>query len=112
MAGPLNHERRASRRGPPAEHAGTDRARLRPGRAALVLNLSPGGALIETEYRLAPGARVELQIGEARQLFEVFGHVLRCHVTSLTRERVWYRGAIAFEKLLPIGEVTTPKRGV
>lgn len=106
MAGPLNSERRAVPRTHGREHIGTSQARLRPGRHAAIVNLSSGGALIETEWRLLPGSRVELQMGEFSSL-QVVGRVLRCHVAALTRERVRYRGAVAFEKPLPIGEVAT-----
>ncbi len=37
-------------------------ARLMPGRSVRLLNLSSGGALIETDCRLLPGAQVELQL--------------------------------------------------
>ena len=48
-----------------------DRARLRPGRAARVVDVSAGGALIETDWRLLPGLRVELQVGDPVALFRV-----------------------------------------
>jgi hypothetical protein len=87
--------------------AGMERARLRPGRTAFVINLSSGGALIETDWRLLPGVRVEMQLGEPAPLFRVAGRILRCHVTLLDRERIRYRGALMFEEQLPFGEVPT-----
>jgi hypothetical protein len=86
---------------------GMDRARLRPGRTATVVDLSSGGALIETEWRLLPGTRVEMQVGDPVPLFRVAGHILRCHVALLDGHRIRYRGALAFEKQLPFGEAAT-----
>jgi hypothetical protein len=84
-----------------------ERARLRPGRMAHIVDLSSGGALIETDWRLLPGMRVELQLGEPIPLFRVTGRILRCHVALLDRERIRYRGALVFEEQLPFGEVAT-----
>ena len=64
MAGTVARERRASARVPALTIEGMERARLRPGRMAHVVNLSAGGALIETDWRLFPGMRVEMQLGE------------------------------------------------
>ena len=79
------------------------RGKLRPGRLAQIVDVSAGGALIETEWRLLPGTRVELQVGEPVALYNVKGRILRCHVALLDRERVRYRGALMFEERLPIG---------
>jgi hypothetical protein len=84
-----------------------DRARLRPGRTAHVVDLSAGGALIETDWRLLPGMRVEIQVGDPVSLFRVSGRILRCHVALLGRERIRYRGALMFEEQVPIGEGAT-----
>jgi hypothetical protein len=87
--------------------SGLDRARLRPGRMAHVIDLCDGGALIETDWRLMPGMRVELQLGFPLPKFCVTGRILRCHVALLDRERIRYRGALAFEQRLPLWEPTT-----
>ncbi len=84
-----------------------ERARLRPGRTAHIIDLSAGGALIETDWRLLPGMRVEMQVGEPVPLFRVAGRILRCHVALLDRERIRYRGALMFDEQLPFGEVAT-----
>jgi hypothetical protein len=77
--------------------------RLRPGRPAAIVDLSAGGALIETEWRLLPGMQVELQLGEPVALYKVKGRILRCHVALLDRERIRYRGALMFEQQLALG---------
>ena len=107
MDGTIARERRASSRVPALTMAGMERARVRPGRTAHVVDLSAGGALIETDWRLLPGMRVEMVLGEPAQLFRVAGRVLRCHVALLGRERIRYRCALMFEEDLSFGEAPT-----
>jgi hypothetical protein len=95
MANTLEQERRAWHRLSTVEHAEMANGRLRPGRHAHIVDLSPGGALIETNCRLMPGMRVELELGEPATPYRVKGRVLRCHVAMLDRERIRYRGALA-----------------
>ena len=64
MAAAVSLERRAVPRIRPTGGDGLEQIRLRPGRVARVVDLSSRGALIETDWRLLPGIRVELQIGE------------------------------------------------
>ncbi len=64
MAGAVGHERRASARVLARSIEGMERARLRPGRTAHIVDLSSGGALIETDWRLLPGTHVEMQVGD------------------------------------------------
>ena len=99
MAAAVTLERRAVPRVRPAGGDNFEQVRLRPGRVARVINLSTGGALIETDWRLLPGVRVELQIG-VPPLFTVAGHVLRCYVARLRPDQIRYRGALAFDQRL------------
>jgi len=108
MAVAIGHERRAAPRVCAFATEGMERARLRPGRFAHVIDLSPGGALIETDWRLLPGMRVELQVGDPVPLFRVAARILRCHVTQVDRTRIRYRGALMFDTQLPFGEATAP----
>lgn len=93
-------ERRAWPRVSALERSGMAYGRLRPGRPARILDLSEGGALVETEWRLLPGTSVELQFGEPMGIYCVRGRILRCHVSVVDRERIRYRGALAFETRL------------
>jgi hypothetical protein len=93
----FGRERRSeARRRTVAEH-GIERARVRAGREASVLNASTAGILIETLHRLLPGTIIELQLTLADRCASVRGRVLRSMVACLRHGRVQYRGAIAFE---------------
>jgi hypothetical protein len=102
-------ERRAWPRVDTGLHLDMARGRLRPGRPAQIVDVSAGGALIETESRLLPGTRVELQVGEPVALYKVKARILRCHVARLDRERIRYRGALAFEEPLLFGGSNDPR---
>jgi hypothetical protein len=94
-------ERRAWPRMTTVTRSEMARGKLRPGRPAQIVDVSAGGALIETEWRLLPGTRVELQVGEPVALYSVKARILRCHVALLDRERIRYRGALMFEEQMP-----------
>jgi len=96
-------ERRTSARITTTPWSDLARGKLRPGRPALIVDMSAGGALIETESRLLPGMHVEFQVGEPVALYKVRARILRCHVVLLDRERVRYRGALMFDERLPFG---------
>jgi hypothetical protein len=72
---------------------------LRPGQDVVVINLSAGGALVESDNRMAPGARTELQLFGTRRC-SIRGRVDRCAVAAVSPVR--YRGAIVFEEQLDI----------
>ncbi len=77
---------------------GETRATIRPGCPVTLVDLSAGGALIEGQRPLRPGARVHLQIVTPSRSFGVGAHVLRCMVAALDPEQgVTYQGAIKFE---------------
>ena len=101
-------ERRAWPRIATAACSDMARGKLRPGRAAHIIDVSAGGALIETDWRLLPGVRVDLQMGEPLPLYRVRARILRCHVTLLDRERIRYRGALMFEEQLSFGGNEVP----
>jgi hypothetical protein len=107
MANTVSEEQKVERRAWPristVDHLAMANGRLRPGRTAKIVDLSSGGALIETDCRLFPGARVELLLGEPVLLCRVNGRILRCHVALLDRGRIRYRGAVAFEERLILG---------
>lgn len=87
---------------------------VRPGHRARVIDVSAGGALIETSLRLLPGTAVELQVDTGTNRASVRGRVVRCAVVRVRPTWVCYRGAIAFDRHLPWfvderGEAATPQ---
>jgi hypothetical protein len=75
-------------------------ARVRPGHRARLIDVSAGGALIETQYRLLPGASVELQMETDTRHTSIRGRILRCAVVCVRPTSVCYRGAIGFDRHL------------
>lgn len=93
------------RRGDP-RFSNTDRhgivgARIRAGADVCVLDVSAGGALVETTQRLRPNGSIDLQLSTADSQVAARGRVTRCQVSRLSASVVWYRGAIAFDRALP-----------
>lgn len=93
-------ERRLARRHQAGEHRIVS-ARVRPGQSVALVDVSTGGALIETSRRLLPGAFVELQLDTERRRATLRSAVLRCAIVRLTASTVCYRAAVAFDRPLP-----------
>ncbi len=75
------------------------RATLRPGCPVQVVDLSAGGALVEAERPLRPGARVLLQIVSPHQTVAVSALILRCAVWAVGPDTgARYRGALRFDQ--------------
>jgi PilZ domain len=94
-------DRRAARRHEHLESHGIVSARVKPGHRARVVDVSAGGALIETSHRLMPGAQVELQVESRTRKVSIGGRVLRAFVVRVFPTFVCYRGAIGFDRHLP-----------
>ena len=97
----IHNERRANaRRFGTSRHA-RPQVRIRPGHSATVIDVSAGGALIETTRRLLPNtfAEVCMEIDSRRATLR--GRVLRCVVAVVTPTAVRYRAAIQFDSYLP-----------
>jgi hypothetical protein len=82
-----------------AEH-GIVCARVRPGHAAIVIDVSLDGALIETGHRLLPGTSVVLHFESLDRRESVRGRVLRSTVAAVRASGISFRGAIRFESPL------------
>ena len=67
----------------------------------MLINISAGGALIDTTHRLLPGSSVELLVERNHYRASVRGRVLRCAVVRVRPSAVCYRGAIGFDRCLP-----------
>ena len=112
-----DRERRTAARVAPCGMEGVVSARLRSGHDAHLIDLSDRGALIECDHRLAPGARVTLQIFLSGRRFDVEGRIVRAEVIALCATAIRYRGAIRFDRevegferslSLPAGNTPTP----
>ena len=80
--------------------------RLRPGLDVALVNLSAGGALVETPTRLRPGARTVLRLTGAAGNWTVSGSVSRSWVAAIDPEHgVVYRGALVFDTALNLRAV-------
>ena len=74
------------------------RAVLRPGRAVSLVNLSVGGALVESPRPLRPGSSVHLQVTTGARAIGLTARVLRCAVAVIDADGVLYRGALMFDQ--------------
>jgi hypothetical protein len=96
-------ERRAYVRRGPGELAWLRAARLKHGPGVALVDLSEGGALLDAQAPLKPGARLVLELeGEGGEL-RVPLSVLRSHVTRIDGELMIYRGACAFGAPVDLG---------
>ena len=97
----LMSDRRQTHRHRQVEEHGIIAARVKPGHHARLVDVSAGGALIETSHRLLPGASVELHMETESRRASVRGRVLRCAVIRVRPASMCYRGAIGFDRHLP-----------
>ena len=93
-------DRRRDRRRRTIHDHGIVSARVRPGREASLLDVSAGGALVETTYRLLPGSPIELHVATSARRASVRGGVLRSAVVGVRATGMCYRSAIGFDHLL------------
>ena len=92
------NERRLAPRRQTLEEHGIVLARVRPGRDVALVDVSAGGALVESAHRLLPGSLVELYLASVGRCASIRGRVLRCAVARLKATGVWYHGAIGFDR--------------
>ncbi len=97
----LMSDRRQTGRHQQVEEHGILSTRIKPGHHAKLVDVSAGGALIETNRRLLPGTSVELHMETERSQTSVRGRVVRCAVVRVRPASVCYRGAISFDRHLP-----------
>ena len=93
--------RRASRRQPHSSEP-VSRVRVRAGRELDVLDISSVGVLVQGESRLLPGRHLDVHVVSCSGRTLVRSRVVRSFVSSLSSDRVVYRGALAFEQPLQL----------
>jgi hypothetical protein len=96
-------ERRRTPRCMPNAADPVARLRLRAGRELAVVDLAPGGALVEAEGRLLPGTHVDVHVIGVDGRVLVRSRVVRAYVHRLSGDRILYRGALAFERHVELG---------
>jgi hypothetical protein len=74
--------------------------RLRTGHPLSLVDVAPGGALVESKRQLLPGASVVLLVNCEEGTATVRAVVTRCVVHALRSDGVEYRGALQFEQEL------------
>ncbi len=90
-------ERRRHARVKPVECSPPARVRLRPGREGQLVNLSRGGACVDTSSRLLPGTPIDVQLLASGWQWTGEARVVRCLVAALPREeKVRYRAGLQF----------------
>lgn len=97
----LATDRRLMRRHTDSGDHGIVSTRVRPGHRAKMIDVSAGGALIETTHRVLPGTSVELHVETRSHRTNVRGQVLRCAIVLVRPSWVCYRAAIGFDRQLP-----------
>jgi hypothetical protein len=109
LRGQLFDDRRAHVRLRPIQLDRPMLARLKPGPLLTLLDVSAGGALIQTPARLTPGAHVTIEFlaPGTRRTAVVRSRVTRSHVAAL-EGCVRYRGACSFDELLELAEFLPP----
>lgn len=100
VSGERHRDRRTGRRRQPHETPWCEVALLRPGQEVRLVNLSSGGALLESPRRMRPGSAAELHLLAPAGRCVLRARILRCSVAAL--EPLRYRGAIAFEDQLDL----------
>jgi hypothetical protein len=104
---PLAAERRAHVRRRAMDLPRPMVARLKHGPVLTLVDVSEGGALVETPARLNPGAHVVLEFlaPSAQKRATMPSRVMRSQVTAIDSRGLRYRGSFAFRQLLQIGDL-------
>jgi hypothetical protein len=99
--------RKAARRAPAREEP-LSRLRLRTGRELAVVDISNTGALVEGHVRLLPGTHLDVHVVGRDGRTLVRSRVVRCWITRLDADAVWYRGALTFDRTVDTASVGYP----
>jgi hypothetical protein len=76
--------------------------RLKGGPELQIVDLSRGGALLESRVQMRPGAAVTFELKASGNLIEIPSEVLRCQLARFDRGTTLYRGACMFTEPVAI----------
>ena len=94
-------ERRSSPRLAPSALPAFKSISLSSGPEVILINISRGGALLESDRRLRPSTRICLKLAVAENVHQVWGRVLRSQVSGI-QGGLHYQSAVAFEEELAL----------
>jgi hypothetical protein len=94
-------ERRTSPRLPPSAIPALKSISLSSGPEVVLINISRGGALLESDRRLRPSTKICLRLVTAEAVHQVWGRVLRSQVSRLAGG-LHYQSAVAFDQELAL----------
>lgn len=104
-------DRRSSIRHTLSELSWLTQVRMKYGPAVSLIDLSAGGAQIETtHYRLQPGSTVVVQLAAQSGTFVLPSQVLRSQVCKIVPAGATYRTALAFKRRLDFRELPEAKQ--
>jgi hypothetical protein len=101
-------EQRRSHRFPPQAIPGLKAVHLGTGPEVELVNISRGGALLESTTRLPPSTNICLRLVAGASSFVLRGRILRSHVAGYLGNMLKYQSAISFSQefsLLPAQEL-------
>jgi hypothetical protein len=101
-------ERRRSPRRRPASDEPLSQIRLRAGRQLEVIDVSDTGLLAQGDMRLLPGTHVDVHLVTAEGRLLIRSRVIRAFVWRVCRDRIEYRGAMAFERPVSTAAIGYP----
>ena len=94
-------DRRTSPRLPPSAFPALKSACLSTGSDVTLINISRGGALLESNERLAPSSRVSLRVITTQGTIVLHGRILRSMISDL-KDKPRYRSAVVFNREFPL----------
>lgn len=94
-------ERNTSPRLPPEAFPSLKGAFLRGGASVKLIDISSGGALVESEVRLAPNTKICLEITSTEGTFMLQGRIVHSTISQL-RGGPRYRSGIDFDNKFPL----------
>jgi hypothetical protein len=95
--------KREWRRLNPSEVPSLKGVMINQGADAQVIDISMGGILLETEFRLRPQMKIVLKVVTTKGVLKIDGYVLRSSIKSIAKTPL-YRSAIVFDQPLSMLE--------